>query len=365
MGGPRVVVRAPSPHDGPRLAELWRHLWDVHESWGSYPGSRDEKVYKDLGLRLGEEARARGPLPLSGRHVHLVATLEDGREGGPYVDADRPERAADIIGQVEGWLDRHGSDPRTKWTCEVRSLVVSEETRHVGAARALLKALAMVTREALHGTPALLAAEVLEENPAMAFYLKLGFFTPAYSVRLRTARAQDVAVHPSHLARLAVPEDALALTFLEANLAERRRLSRDERFDRPRALDASLVDAIAIHLATVRRTRGTNGDPAELVVVDRHNVPRASATLAFAPLEPPFLPGVRAMLSRASIDATTPANAVMPCLVRLAGRISRLAGAEHLEVVDLPAPGSTLHAAALAVGGTPWSRVALRDVSLP
>lgn len=348
-------MRAPTAEDGPRLAELWRLLWDVHESWGSYPGSQDDDVYRELGRRLSDEARARGAMPLSGRHVHLVASV-----GEAFGIESLDEAGSEVVGQVEGWIDRYGVDPRTKWTCEVRSLVVSEEARHLGAARALLDKLADTARDALHGAPAVLAAEVLEDNPAMAFYKKLGFVTPAYSVRLPTDRAQDVPVRPPYVARLAVPEDALALTFLEANLAERRRISRDERFDGPRALDAALVDAVAIHLAS--GAHRASSDPAELVVVDRKNVARASATLAFATLDPPFLPGVRAILSRTSIDATTPPGEVFPALVRLAGRLSRLAGANHLEIVDLPAPDSPMYRATTALGSIPWSRVALREV---
>ncbi len=340
-----VRVRAPLPEDGESLSRLWKLLWDVHESWGSYPGSRDPDVYRELSLRLTEEARVRGPRPLSGRHVHLVAALVE-------------EGNSRTIGQVEGWIDRHGIDPRTKWTCEVRSLVVSEDGRHVGAARALLDGLAGVARDALHGSPAVLAAEVLEDNPAMAFYRRVGFHTPAHSVRMRTDVARDV--RPLCPARIAVPQDALPLAFLEGGLAERRRLARDDRFDRPRALDAAFVDAIATHLALASQ-RGTN-DPAELIAVDGKNLPRASATLAFAALEPPFLPGVRAVLSRVSVDATTPPSAVVPGLVSLAGRLAKLAGAEHLEIVDLPPAATPLHDALVAVGAGPWSRVALRDV---
>jgi GNAT superfamily N-acetyltransferase len=339
----KVEVRAPYPGDGTRLAELWRVLWDVHESWGSYAGTRDPQVYADLALRLSEEARSRGLGPLAGRHVHLVAALE-----------------GEAVGQVEGWIDRHGMDPSTKWTCEVRSLVVAEDARNHGAARALIDGLARVARGATLDAPTVLAAEVLERNPAMAFYRKLGFWMPAYSVRTKTSEARDVNEHPSYSARLGVPEDALAVTFLEANLAERRRLARDDRFDRPRALDASLVDAIAIHLGH-GSARGSL-DPAELVVVDRRNVPRASATLTFAHLDPPFMPGTRAILSRFSFDSTTPPAHLLPSLVRLAGRLSRLAGAEMLEVVDLPAPPHPAYQSALALGAKPWSRVALRDV---
>ena len=346
---PRVHVRAPRPTDGRRLAGLWKVLWDVHESWGSYPGSTDPRVYDDLAQRLSDEARARGGSPLHGRHVHLVAAV-----------GDSPGEDSIAVGQVEGWIDRHGESPKTKWTCEVRSLVVAEDARHLGAARALLDELANVARHALHGAPAVLAAEVLDANPAMAFYRKLGFVMPVHSVRVATSSARAQAPAPGFVGRVAVPEDALPLAFLDANLAERRRLVGDSRFDGPRALDAALVDAIALHLGNATRRAPT--DPAELVVVDRRNVPRASATLVFATLEPPFVPGVRAVLSRPSFDATTSPYLLFPALVQLAGRLACLAGAEHLEIVDLPGLETDTTRAALATGAVPWSRVALRNV---
>lgn len=338
----RVEVRAPSPEDAPRLAELWRLLWGVHESWGSYPGTRDDRVYHELATRLAEEARARGASAVAGRHVHLVASLND-----------------EAIGQVEGWLDRHGVSHATRWTCEVRSLVVSQDARHLGAARLLLARLARVARELTLGAPAVLAAEVLEDNPAMAFYAKLGFRTPTYAMRLPTDRGQALPF-ALDVARLAQPRDALALTFLEANLAERRRAAGDCRFDPPRALDASVVDAIARHLERAETRQRL--DPAELAVVDRRGIPRASGTLAFATLEPPFLPGVRAILARVSLDACVAPTPTLGPLVRLAARLAHLEGAQHLEIVDLPAPRSALYEAARALGASPWSRVALRDV---
>ncbi|HRG96961.1 MAG TPA: GNAT family N-acetyltransferase [Polyangiaceae bacterium] len=341
-GDGRVEVRAPAPGDGRRLADLWRLLWDVHEGWGSYPGTREERVYDELAARLSEEARSRGASAVSGRHVHLVASVR-----------------GEAVGQVEGWLDRHGSTRAVRWTCEVRSLVVSEDARHLGAARALLGRLAGVAGELTVGAPAVLAAEVLEGNPAMAFYRKLGFRTPSYAVRLPTEAARALPF-PAPLARLARPRDALALTFLEANLAERRRAAGDCRFDPPRALDAAVVDAIAKHLEGAEPRQRL--DPADLAVVDARGVARASGTLTFANLEPPFLPGVRAILARVSHDACVSAVEALGPLVRLAGQLAHLAGAQHLEIVDLPGPRTALYEAARGLGATPWSRVALRDV---
>ena len=36
-----VVVRAASVDEGRAVAGLWRELWDAHEAWGGYAGTRD------------------------------------------------------------------------------------------------------------------------------------------------------------------------------------------------------------------------------------------------------------------------------------------------------------------------------------
>ncbi len=337
LTGAPVVVRAPRPSDGRLLADLWRVLWDAHEAWGSYAGSRDLAVYAEVARRLSEDAHIRGGHPLLGRHMHLVASLE-----------------GKVVGQVEGWIDRHGIDPKTPVTCEVRSLVVAEEARRSGAGRALLETLANVALDASGGAPTVLAAEVLENNPARAFYARLGFHTAAHCARMPVARALDVGGSVDFVARIAVPEDALPLALLESALAERRRAMGDLRFDRPRSLDAVQVDAIALH---VGRWPRAPHEAAELVVVDRRNVPRGSATLSTAALEQPFLPGIRALLARFALDRAYPPSLLVPPLVRLAGRLSRLVGAAQLELVDLPAPASAIHEAILEAGASPWSRV--------
>ena len=40
-----VAVRAANPNEGHTSAGLWRELWDAHEAWGGYEGTRDPKVY--------------------------------------------------------------------------------------------------------------------------------------------------------------------------------------------------------------------------------------------------------------------------------------------------------------------------------
>ena len=70
----RVVVRAASPGEGAAVAALWRELWDAHEAWGGYPGSRDARVYAQLAhaarrrrARARRAPRPRPPRPPRGR----------------------------------------------------------------------------------------------------------------------------------------------------------------------------------------------------------------------------------------------------------------------------------------------------------
>src|SRR3954471_21928589 len=171
-----IAVRAANPDEGFAIAGLWRELWDAHEAWGGYAGTRDARVYEQLAHRLSEDARVRGGQPVLGRHIHLVAAAEE-----------------DIVGQVEGWFERHGVDESTPFTCEVRSLIVSSGARAHGAGRALLEGLAGVARQLSRGAPVVLAAEVLEPNPAHAFYGNVGYTPVSWTARIQT----DGAVDPS------------------------------------------------------------------------------------------------------------------------------------------------------------------------
>jgi GNAT superfamily N-acetyltransferase len=334
----RVVVRGAVPGEGAAIAALWRELWDAHEAWGGYPGSRDARVYAQLAHRLDDDARVRGGHPILGRHVHLVADLD----GAP-------------CGQVEGWFERHGVEASTPFTCEVRSLIVHERVRGLGAGRALLEALADSARTLARGAPCVLAAEVLEPNPAHAFYARVGYAPIAWCARI-DAEAAGAAGHAG--ARIAVPQDALAIARLEATLAARRRAAGDLRFDRPRSVDATLVGAIAAHLAN--DPAASLRDPATLVVVDASGIVRASAGFTVHALEPPFVPMRRALLGRFAVDPAFPAHPFIAPLVRLGCRLALSHGAPHVELTDLSAPGTELHTAALAAGASPWSRVVAR-----
>jgi GNAT superfamily N-acetyltransferase len=337
-----VTVRGPLPGEGAGIAALWRELWDAHEAWGGYPGTRDARVYAEVARRLDDDARVRGGHPILGRHVHLVADL-----GGV------------ACGQVEGWFERHGIDPLTPFTCEVRSLVVSQRARHLGAGRALLDGLAVSARSLSAGAPCVLAAEVLEPNPAQAFYERVGYSPVAYGARLEAASCRWAPRSGARLlsARIAVPHDALAIARLETTLAARRRLAGDLRFDRPHALEATVVGAIAAHLGA---PGALDGDPATLVALDETGEVRAAASFAVQALQPPFVPMRRALLGRFAVDLARPCAPLVGGLVALACRLALSRAAPMLELTDLSAPGTELHAAAIATGAVPWSRVVTR-----
>ena len=333
-----IRVRGANPEEGHTIAALWRELWDAHEAWGGYAGTRDPRVYEQLAHRLSEDARVRGGQPVLGRHIHLVAVAEEG-----------------VVGQVEGWFERHGVDDATPFTCEVRSLIVAARARARGAGRALLDGLAGVARQLSRGAPVVLAAEVLEPNPAHAFYANVGYTPVSWTARIATDGPFDPSSFEPYTARVATPNDALPIALLDPALAARRRAQGDIRFDRPRAVDATFVGALAAHLG-----RPSASDQSELVAVDPSGIVRASASLTVMSLDPPFLPARRGLLGRFAVDPALDPRALVGVLMRLGRRLALVRGAATLELTDLDPPGSALHEGARLVGGTPWSRIVER-----
>jgi hypothetical protein len=333
-----LVVRAANPDEGPAIAGLWRELWDAHEAWGGYAGTRDARVYEQLAHRLAEDARVRSGQPVLGRHIHLVAA--SGRA---------------VIGQVEGWFERHGIDDTTPFTCEVRSLIVSSQARALGAGRALLEGLGGVARHLSRGAPVVLAAEVLEPNPAHGFYQTVGYSAVSWTARVATQGATDASYAEPYQARVALPSDALPIALLDPALAARRRAQGDLRFDRPRAVDATFVGALASHLA-----RPLAADQCELVAVDRGGMVRASASLTVMTLDPPFLPARRGLLGRFAIDPALDPRPLVGTLVRLGRRLALVRGAATIELTDLDPPGQPIYDGAMRAGAAPWSRIVER-----
>jgi GNAT superfamily N-acetyltransferase len=342
-----VAVRAARPGEGTALAALWRELWDVHEQWGGYPASRDARVYAQIAAKLDQDARARAGHPLLGRHAHFVAEI-----GGS------------ACGQVEGWLDRLGVSSASPLTCEVRSLIVGRSTRNRGAGRALLEALARATRDAANGSSCVLAAEVLEPNPAQAFYARVGYAVVSWAARLE-APAGAVPRIPFVTGRMAGPQDALAIARLEGALAERRYAAGDARYDPPSAVDATLASTIAAQMAaetlTPRRNAPARGT-ATIVAVDDSGVVRGVASSAVQALEPPFLPIRRALIGRFALDPACAARPLVQAIVACGCRWAASQGAHYAELTDLSAPGTELHDAALAIGARPWSRLVIRVI---
>ncbi|HXN31607.1 MAG TPA: GNAT family N-acetyltransferase [Polyangiaceae bacterium] len=334
-----VRVRAAAVGEGAAIASLWRDLWDAHEAWGGYPGSRDPRVYAQLARRLDDDARVRAGHPILGRHVHLVCEV-----GGI------------VCGQVEGWFEQHGVDASTPFTCEVRSLVVAERFRTIGAGRALLDALASAAGKLSGAAQCVLAAEVLERNPAHAFYRRVGYSPVAWSARIEAAVGAARSDPPSPFAaRLAGPRDALALARLESMLAARRQACGDARFDRPRTLDATSVAAIGAQLAIA--SPASQREPATLVAVDRAGNVRGAASFTVHSLEPPFVPMRRALVGRFALDVACPPGPLVAPLVARACELGLAQGAMHVELTDLSPPGTALHDAALATGADGWSCV--------
>jgi hypothetical protein len=254
---------------------------------------------------------------------------------------------------VEGWFERHGVDGSTPYTCEVRSLIVHSQMRVSGLGRALLDELAQTARRMGRGSSVVLAAEVLEPNPAHGFYASCRYAPVSYNQRIVTSLGAAAPVGGHGMgARVADARDALPIALLESTLAARRRDAGDVRFDGPRRVDAGVLGGIAAHLA-----RASSSEPSELVAFDARGDVRGSATLAVALLEPPFLPVKRAILGRFAIDASCDRGACVAALVALGSRLAAARGAPTMELTDLTQPGTPLYDAALATGARPWSRV--------
>jgi len=150
---------------------------------------------------------------------------------------------------------------------------------------------------------------------------------------------------------------------LDGALASRRRNLGDTRFDRPRAVDATTVGALAALLGQAEATPGAVPLSLEIVTTDGAGRVRASATFAASALEPPFLASRRAVLSRLVSDPAADPGALVAPLIAYARRLAAQSGAPFLELTELSPPRSPLHRAGVESGGVPWSRIFIRAVS--
>lgn len=333
--GSVVTTRALALGDGPAVAALWRELWVLHDEWGGYLALRDDDVYTHVAAELDGRGLLRAGAVVHERHAHLVAVLEGA-----------------VVGQVEGWFDRYGITTQSPVVCEVRSLVVGEKARGHGVGAVLLARLGAVAAVEARGARCILAAEVLEANPAHAFYMRLGYAPVAWVMSIDVTRPPSDGGVPR--CRLATPADALPLASLEMALASRRASVPDPRFEGPGTVDVALVRVIASYIAETQRSEK---GPKELVAVDDEGRLLASATLITLPLEPPFVVGQRALLGRFALAPRVAALPALAALVRKGCEHARHRGARSLELTDLTAPGTELHDAAVTIGARSWSQV--------
>ena len=134
--------------------------------------------------------------------------------------------SGEVAGQVEGWFERHGVDATTPFTCEVRSLIVSSQTRAVGRrARAARRARA-------HGAPSWRAARRWCSRPRCSSRTRRTLLREVSATRrsrgTRGSSTSRVAARaggrPAHRgARRATRETRSPIALLEAALAARRR----------------------------------------------------------------------------------------------------------------------------------------------
>jgi GNAT superfamily N-acetyltransferase len=335
-----VTVRAPRQGDGTAVAALWKNLWDLHASWGGYPGSATPLVYERLAAKLDQDFYHRRELIAEGSHLHIVAA----------------NVAGEIVGQVEGWLERYGERADTAFTCEVRSLIVAEHYRGQSVGALLLSKLAQIAKS-IANTKVVLVAEVLSQNPAHAFYARQGFTSLSTTLKFdappKEGRGKDVA---SFRARPAEARDAFALALLDAQLARERRARSDIRFDGPTAIDAARVAAIATHL------RSPDPFPTDLVIQDNENVLFGAASLALMALDPPFVPVRRAALGRIILTPSASPKDALCALLRAAYAEADSRGARFLEVTDLSAHGMGTLNLAISLGGSSWSEIVAKVV---
>lgn len=287
----RSMVRAVDARDAAALLRLHRELWFDHDGRGGMPASTDEGVWRGYGdileRQLAHRDGRRSPTgAFEGKLGHLVAEW-DGR----------------VVGQVEIYLDRFGWDSRTPHVAELRSLIVTTDTRGVGLGASLVREAAAASRVRA-GASTIIAAEVLARNEALAFYDRLGFRTLERLTAVSKPRPT-----PGYTVRSAAVEDAGELAILDHQARVRRQRWGDPRFDpAPIGVGGELVRMISDGLAIdeAQRVAEPGRIREELLARDARGRALAAGYLVASPLGPPFAPVMRAEIARLAADGDDP-----------------------------------------------------------
>jgi ribosomal protein S18 acetylase RimI-like enzyme len=314
----RSWVRAVDARDAASLLRLHRELWFDHDGRGGMPASTDEEVWRGYGevleRQLAHRDGRRSPnSAFEGKLGHLVGEW-DGR----------------VVGQVEIYLDRFGWDSRTPHVAELRSLIVTNDSRGVGLGASLVREAASASRIRA-GASTIVAAEVLARNEALSFYDRLGFRT----LERLTAISAPTEAPRGYAVGAARVEDAGELSILDHQARVRRQRWGDPRFDpAPAGVGADLVRMISDGLALdeAQRTAEPGRIREELLSRDARGRALAAGYLVASPLGPPFAPVMRAEIARLAADPDDPraVEAAVALVAHAWSRVSALGARELL-----------------------------------
>ena len=263
-------------------------------------------VYARVASRLDEDARVRAGRPVLGSHAHLVAELD----GAP-------------CGQVEGWLERRGSGASGPSRLRGALARRRSDARAVWGRAARCSTAGGTAQALAPAAPCVLAAEVLEPNPAHAFYARVGFAARGLERVRRSCGRRAGTGKERRRARRAAGRCARRIGRLAARGNPGRPPTRGGR---------SALRAAARHRRhpprrpsprTSRPTRASKATSATIVAVDREGRVRGAASVIVQTLEPPFLAVRRSLVGRFALDPACPPLALLVPLVALACRFAR------------------------------------------
>ena len=296
--------RAAKPDEGRAIAGLWRELWDAHEAWGGYAGTRDPRVYEQLAQRaLGGRTRARRAARPRSPHAprrgqRTAASSGRSRDGSSVTASTRRRRS-------------RARCARSSWSSQAR-----DARRRARAARS--------ARAASRGSSA--AARRWCSRPRCSSRIprtrstrSVGYTPVSWTARIATDGARGrAAVTIAYVARVGDAE----------RRASRSRCSirRSRRAVARRATSASIARAPSTQRSSARSPRTSRGPSA----IDRASsspsidggMVRASASLTVMSLDPPFLPARRGLLGRFAVDPALDPRPLVAALVRLGRRLA-------------------------------------------